>query len=299
MPGYGYTAPSYGYIKPPKRTYVNAGSALARAAGGGGRTSAGDPFGLLTDTTSSAQVARRNATPQTPARTVIPGATAPPATVHPPVSGSQDVTPPVAPNAYDINTDPALQQANALIGLNDQQAQAEALKQKKNLLLEYGDPSLAAAVLGAADPTVAAAGANPFSTRASLQTQRDRNLHDLTEGLNKDNLLYSGYRLTQEDQAAHDFQDALAQAAAGVNSNLGNVDSTLAGLLAQSNRDRAGAIQDAYTRHKDEPGATTTDSGGAASGAGGLTGTPDGSFDDLRAALALAAALRTKPVAVL
>jgi hypothetical protein len=47
-------------------------------------------------------------------------------------------------------------------------------------------------------------GANPTSALAQLAQLRTRNLGDLTENLNKNNLFYSGYRVTQEQQAAQD-----------------------------------------------------------------------------------------------
>jgi hypothetical protein len=275
--GYGYATPSYGYLKPPRtpRPGVTPGRSLAMAAAG--RPGGGDPFGLLTDTTSSAHL--MGTAPIAPAR--APAAAPPvskaavdaagglsavlglgglgPGVVLP---GGVTGTAPKPANAYDINTDPALQQANALIGLNDEQATAAALDQKKHLLTDYGDPELAKAVLGASDPTVEAAGQNPFSTRAGLATQRDRTLHDLTEQLNQANLLYSGYRVNQEGQAAHDYQDALAKAAAAAGQGLSGIDANLAGVLAQSNRDRAATINDAYGRHATDPGAAASDSTG-------------------------------------
>ena len=75
--------------------------------------------------------------------------------------------PPVAPNVYDITTDPALQAITALTGRSDQDAQAAALKQETGQVLGYGDPTLAASVLGANDPNVQAAAQNPTSTLAS------------------------------------------------------------------------------------------------------------------------------------
>lgn len=244
---YGYT----GYYKPPQIKKPNLAAAAA------GHTSNADPFGLLTDTTDSARVARQNATPQTPGTTVIPAASHPAAGngmggVNVGAAPRTPVGPPT-PAAYDINTDPALQTVNALTGMNDEQARAQALQQKQQQLLSYGDPSLVQGLLG--DATLAqAAGANPTSTLAGLSQQRDRNTHDLTENLNKQNLGYSGYRVTQETQAGQDYQNALAQAAAGVNSNLGGIDSALAQALGQNQAQRIAAMQDAYGRHATDPG---------------------------------------------
>lgn len=165
--------------------------------------------------------------------------------------------------AFDVNTDPTFQEANALIGKSDEEASAAALHQRQNTLLSYGDPSLASAVLGASDPNVEAAAQNPTSTLAGLADQRTRNLHDLTEGLNKDNLLYSGYRVTQEGQAAHDYQNALATAAANVNSSLGGIDSSLAGALSANQASRVQALMAAAALHAQDPGAAIDPGSGA------------------------------------
>jgi hypothetical protein len=156
---------------------------------------------------------------------------------------------------FDINTDPTYQEAVSLAGKSDADATSGALKAKQDVLRGYGDPNLAKSVLG--DDTLAeAAGNNPTSTLANLAHQRTTNLHDLTEGLNKDNLAFSGYRLTQEDQQAHDYQDALAQAAANVNGTLGGIDSQLGGALDANSQARISAALAAYAAHKGDTGGT-------------------------------------------
>src|SRR5207244_2430445 len=110
-------------------------------------------------------------------------------------------------------------------------------------------------VLGESDPTAQAAGQNPFSTRAQLNQQHDRNTRDLTEQLNAANLLYSGHRIVQEGDAANSFQNALAQAAAGVNSGLGQIGGNLTAALSSNEAQRVAALQDAYNRHATEAGA--------------------------------------------
>lgn len=184
-------------------------------------------------------------------------------------------------NHYDINTDPALQQITALLGQSDDQAQASALKQRQNLLLAYGDPTVASSVLGDTDPIVKAASGNPTSTVAQLNQSRDRNLKTLDDQLNDQNLAYSGYRVTQEQQAGQDYQNALAQAAAGLNTNLDTVGSNLSQALGANNMQRASALSDAANRHAGD----TTDPGAgldlgslvaAATGGGDTTPLPSG-----------------------
>ena len=75
---------------------------------------------------------------------------------------------------------------------------------------------------------------------------RDRNVHQLTEDLNKQNLFYGGYRVTQEQQAGQDYQNALAAAAAGVQGNLDTINSNLAQALAANQAQRIAALQAAY-----------------------------------------------------
>lgn len=268
--GYGANSPSYGYYKPPQVSRVGTGNrSLALAAAK--PTTQQDPFGLLTDTTDSARVARQNATPAIPSKTVIPSSSAPATSaattpVAPPAaSASTAPTPP----AYDVNLDPTVQAISTLTGKTDEEAKAAALKQKQDLLLGYGDQNLASSVLG--DQSIAQAAAqNPTSTLAQLADARGRNQKTLTEGLNGANLLYSGYRVNQEQQAANDYQNQLAQAAANVGGALSGVDSNLTSALGQSLGQRIQAMIAAGQTHAADPGAAPAapDTGGATDGAG-------------------------------
>jgi hypothetical protein len=179
-----------------------------------------------------------------------------------------------AVNSYDLNTDPALQQIESLVGMSNTQANAAALKQRQDLLLAYGDPALAEAVLGSSDPIAQAAGQNPTSTVKQLGQSRDRNLKTLDDQLNDANLSYSGYRVTQEQQAGQDYQNALAQAAGQLNSNLDTVGSNLAAALAGNNGQLVQGIDDAATRAAAAAAAGGTDPGATDPGAGGDGGTP-------------------------
>lgn len=145
---------------------------------------------------------------------------------------------------FDLQTDPALQRVNALAGLSDQQANAQALQERQQQLLQYGDPTLAAAVLGQNDPTVTAAGQNQESQIAMLGRQRDKNLHDFETQLDP-SLTFSGYKVGQEQQLGQAYQDALAQAAAGVQGNLGSITGDLNAALAQNNTNRENALSQA------------------------------------------------------
>lgn len=295
--GYGYKAPTFGYQPAPKTPKVQPYTPLQLAASG--KTTSSDPFGLLTDTTDSARVARANPSPAPAPHTSAPQVGGAPA----PQTGGAPNTPapgaPVAPVAYDINTDPALQTVNALTGMSDEQARAQALKQKQDALLGYGDPHLVQALLG--DSTLAqAAGANPTSQLAQLGHQRDTNTHNLTESLNKENLLYSGARVNQENEAAQQYQNALASAASGVNQGIGGIDSQLAQALGANQSQRIQAMLDAESRHATDRGYDPNHpDGGTGVDTGPLTDItdPEGlglgiSGPDYQNALALAARTR-------
>lgn len=163
---------------------------------------------------------------------------------------------------YDLNTDPGLAATNALAGLSDQQANAAATKSESDLLLSYGDPNLIAQYLH--DPNLAAAAAkNPNSTIAQLGAQHKQAVTTLDDQLNKANLSYSGYRVTQEQQAENDYQGQLAQAASQVNSGLDSIQGSLAQALAADNAQRIAAIAAAQGR---------ADASGTDPGASGSTG---------------------------
>lgn len=258
-----------GYLRPPvapRRT------SLALAATG----TQNDPFGfqVAKNTTGFREPSVAPVHPATAPRAASPAAAAP----RPPTAAYSPIVPPPAgpptPGSYDITTDPSLQKVTALTGMGDEQAQAAALKQRQDLLLGYGNADLIRSTLGD-ENLAAAAGGSPTSTLAQLGQQRDRNTKALTEGLNADNLLYSGYRVTAEQQAAQDYQSQLAKAAADVSGGLDTISGNLAGALGQNQQSRIAAEQAA--RDRAVQSAITTGSGAAgdplaaaaAAGAGG------------------------------
>jgi hypothetical protein len=249
-------AASYGYVtpKPPKVPantgygLLNPGTTLALAASG--RVTPTNPYGFggpesglnstLSPISSGAAPVPSASSPKASSPTAAP------TTGYTPIGYSPAATPiNTAPVAipYDINTDPNVQNVTASTGMSDEQAQASALAQRQQQLLAYGDPALASAVLGASDPTVTAAGQNPSSTLAQLSQERGRNTKTLEDQLNAANLTFSGYRVTQETQAAQDYQNQLAQAAAAVNSNLGSIGTNLTSALGANQAQRTAAQQ--------------------------------------------------------
>lgn len=148
---------------------------------------------------------------------------------------------------YDLNSDPVLQQVNAITALADQNAQAAALRNREQLLLNYGDPALTASLLGANDPYVQAAGQNQESTLAQLLRSYHHGLQNFDTNLDP-SLAFSGYRVGQEGLIGQSYQDTLAQAAAGIQSGLGGITDQLNHQLEADNAQRAQALADAYQR---------------------------------------------------
>lgn len=169
-------------------------------------------------------------------------------------------------SVYDLSTDSGVAAQQAQGTFADQAAQASALRARQQSLLGYGDPNLAQSVLG--DGTWAGlAGNNPNSTLAQLARTRDLNLKTLDDGLNANNLIYSGNRVVQETQQAQDYQSALAQAAAAEQAQLSGISDTLTGALQGTQQQRVQAIDDAATRAMNQAVTTGIDPGAQAAAA--------------------------------
>lgn len=143
--------------------------------------------------------------------------------------------------------DPALIQVQGSVAQALAFAESEALRRQRELLIDYGDPSLAQQLLkeGANGPDVLAAQRNPFSTRQQINRQHEHRQRDLNESLNQRNLFYSSTReraLGDEGLATlQQYYDAARQ----VQSQLSDINTSLmqARLTAQAQREQA--IQDA------------------------------------------------------
>ncbi len=154
---------------------------------------------------------------------------------------------PTGPNPYDFSTDPVLQQVQAAMAKADANAKASALRQQEQLLLNYGDPTLAGSVLGASDPYVQAAAQNQSSTLAQLARQYQQNLYGFESGLDP-SLVFSGYRVKSEGQIGQANQDALSNAASNVQTQLQAISDALQQQLAADQAQIMQAYSDAYNR---------------------------------------------------
>lgn len=153
--------------------------------------------------------------------------------------------PPPAP--FDLNADPVLQQVQAQMASANSMANASALSQEEQALLQLGDPALAQSILGANDPMLGAIGNNPESQYAQLHRQYGQQLRQFDTTIDP-SLVNSGYRVEQEGNMAQGLQDALAQAAAGFQSQYQGIRGQLAQALAGNADTLSQAYSDAYNR---------------------------------------------------
>lgn len=146
-----------------------------------------------------------------------------------------------------LESDPVLQQVKAAAAAGDENARAAALTAREQELLAYGDPALAASILGASDPMVAAAGQNQESTLARLKRGYTQGLWNFDNTLDP-SLVYSGARIRGEGNLGQTYQDNLASAAAGIQGQLGNITDVLNAALAADADKVSSAYADAYSR---------------------------------------------------
>lgn len=151
------------------------------------------------------------------------------------------------PPSFDLNADPVLQQVQAQMASSNSMAQSSALSQEEQALLQLGDPALAASILGANDPMLAAIGNNPESQYAQLHRQYGQQLRQFDTTIDP-SLVNSGYRVEQEGNMAQGLQDALSQAASGFQNQYQGIQNQLAQTLAGNADTLSQAWSDAYNR---------------------------------------------------
>jgi len=142
----------------------------------------------------------------------------------------------------DYSSDPILQRVRALADSQMQQAQAQALAAEKTNLIRYGDPDLAAKVLGKdAGDTVDAARNNSFGTVPELNRWNARQLTNIDETRNQQNLFYSTTR--QRDRALQ--QEDLVRQKTNTAAQLQDVLTGIANQLTQAKQQAAMMIMQA------------------------------------------------------
>lgn len=177
-------------------------------------------------------------TPVSPTKTVSPTPAAQPSST------------PVAQSAnplYDYTTDPILQQVQAQSTQANADAQAAALASQKQLAIQYGDVDLANSLGDTA--TAQAAGANPFSIYGMLNTQQPKDELALDESENKNNLYYSGDRVTQQGNLANQYGATRAQDAAQEQAAQQQIQATQLAAQLAAQQAVTQAQSDAYNRY--------------------------------------------------
>lgn len=184
-----------------------------------------------------------------------------PAAPRPPAAAAAGVAPPAI--GYDYNTDPILNQIQALSTRQRGDAQSTALKLKKQTAIDYGDSGYARNVLQD-EATALAAEGNPYSVTAQLKHSYDTGSHNLDEQYNQANGWYSGARIKGQQDYANQYQGQVAGATGQEQGLLGQIDANqLAAAMAADQQDQQ-AQRDAYERALQEalayginPGANT------------------------------------------
>lgn len=164
-----------------------------------------------------------------------------------PPSSSTSNNAPAPASLFNLTSDPVLQQVMAQMQSANSTDQAQALSQEEQALLSYGDPALASAVLGSSDPIAAAIANNPQSQLAQLAQQNQEQQQNFIETLDP-SLVNSGYRVQQQGLLNQNYQNALAQAASGIQGTLQGIQGNLSSEEAANQNTLTQAISDAYNR---------------------------------------------------
>jgi len=157
-------------------------------------------------------------------------------------------------NPYDFSVDPILQRIKAFGEQSVRDAEAEALRYRKQLAIDYGDADLARS-LGLDDATIAAAGSNALSTRAKLGRERVARPKALDEQLNdRDNLFYSGARIKQQGDLSTALLDQENTARGAVQGRFSDIESALTSARSAAAERNIGGEEDAADRLRERLG---------------------------------------------
>lgn len=178
-----------------------------------------------------------------------------PGTYNPPVTSTPGGPPtPPAPDGstFDPNTDPIVA---AILAQNDRdrrQAHASMLAAEEQLLQAFGDPTLAASILGSGDPTIAGISSDyklgSTSTLARLAKAYDDTVTSNEDQLNKANLFFSGTRAKRLSDLSYQKNARLADAKTALDQAVqAQADRFNAEKQAEADRYLSG-IDAAYTR---------------------------------------------------
>jgi hypothetical protein len=165
------------------------------------------------------------------------------------LAGQSGGTPPAQqqPPAAGWESDPVLQQIQALQQANVASAEASAQAARSQTLINFGyDPEMAS--LYGDQQTAGSAKANPYSVLSELSHSHELRQQGLNENLNKSNLFYSSTRSNALGEEGRSYLGQQAGARSALASSLGGI---AAGVL-QARQSAQGAVTqgqtDAYTR---------------------------------------------------
>ena len=192
---------------------------------------------------------------------VVPGQVAPghspygsPAGTSTPLPGGGSATPPassatVAPGD-PILQDPIYRRIVAANAQTDANAEASALTQRKQQLINYGaSPELISATLGTADPnTAAAAAGNPYSILAVLAKNYADQQKNTDQTMNQGNLFFSGARVGQMGKDASTYVQNQSTASTTLGGLLTAITNALTTTRGNDSTNVTNAYTDAYTR---------------------------------------------------
>lgn len=170
---------------------------------------------------------------------------------------------------YDTSGDPTLQRILALGQQRKDDAEAEALRLRKQLAIDYGDSELARS-LGLDEETIAAAAQNPFSRIAKMRLNEVNKPRALDEGLG--NLFYSSTGNQRRSDLSSALLEDRANAERDVRGGLSGIENSLLATERDIQSGDISANEDAAQRLRDRLGDLPL-GGGAATGGAPATGT--------------------------
>lgn len=154
---------------------------------------------------------------------------------------------PFDPSSVDYSNDPILARVRALSQQNVQAAEADALAQKEQLAIGYGDPEFAKS-MGLGETYAGAASANPFGTVQELaRTYKRRDVFDINRPLSDTrNLFYSSERGRQLALSGEQNLRDKATASRAVQDRLASIQQAVVQAKLQAQAQQLAAEQQAY-----------------------------------------------------
>lgn len=125
------------------------------------------------------------------------------------------------------SSDPMLQKIRALAQQSLSNARSQAAALRKQAAIETGDENIAREI-GLDDTTVSAVAANPFSRRKNFLNDALAAETELEQGLNADNLFYSGHRVNELAELGRKRAEGETTIGSDLRSQLALIDQNLA-----------------------------------------------------------------------